>query len=273
MYTYDSDLHIFEPFPSNRPKFAGQSSYSKMGGWLENMTVKKIIDGEEITKELVKTVLPRPQRGFLFIGESGRTYQLDFKYFKLWESIIQNRPWKMVFLDLLKKKVTEKPMEISLERFFAFYSSQAFLPTYLYFQHIAKYIIQCYEQGVTPSQPTVLQIWYHVLARNQRTVLTQAFVLRQIVYQKYSLLEELLKSEFCPILIKKPPVPSEEEFGEIKSLEDLESMELLEQEEQIPSKPGEEKKLEELVVVETFAAPEESNLVDEEGTHPDEEVD
>ena len=119
VYTYDSELQIFEPFPTNRPKFAGLGTYSRMGGWLENMTVKKIINGEEQSKEIVKAVLPRPQRGFLFTGESGRIYQLDFKFFQQWESIIQNRPWKMVFLDLLKKKVTDKPMEISLDRFFA----------------------------------------------------------------------------------------------------------------------------------------------------------
>ena len=230
VYTYDSALHVFEPFPLNRPAFARQGGCSRMGGWLEKISIKKIIDEEEQTKELLKTVLPRPQRGFLFTGESGRVYQLDFKYFQLWESIIQNRPWKIVFLDLLKKKVTDKPMEISLERFFAFYSNQCFLPMYLYFQHIAKYIIQCYEQGVTPTQPTVLKIWQHVLDRNQCSVLTQAFVLRQVVYQKYSLLEELVDSEFCPILIKKPPILCEGELDEIKCLEDLEASELMEQE-------------------------------------------
>jgi hypothetical protein len=268
VYTYDSELHVFEPFPYNRPKFAGQGNCTKISGWLDNMTIKKIIDGEEKTKEMIKTVLPRPQRGFLFTGESGQVYQMDFKYFHLWESIVQNRPWKMVFYDLLKKKVTQKPMEISLERFFAFYSSQPFFPTYLYFQHIAKYIIQCYNQGVTPTQPTILQIWYHILARNHRTSLTQAFVLRQIVYQKYSLLEELLNSEFCPILIEKPPVPTEEDFGEIKTLEDLESMELEEQGQEPPEALLELEEQEPLVLAE----PEAPSPVDEEGSLPVEEV-
>ncbi len=227
VYTYDSALNYFDPFPINRPKFSGLGTHTRMGGWLENLTIKKIINGEEKTKKIVKTVLSRPQRGFLFVGESGRIYQLDFKYFQLWESIIQNRPWKTVFYDLLKKKVTEKKMEISLEKFFAFYANQYFFATYLYLQHIAKYIIQCYEQGVVPTQPIVLKIWYHVLDRNQRINLTNAFVFRQIVFQKYSLLDELIESEFCPILIKKPLI-SEKEVEDVKTLEDLEqSIDLL----------------------------------------------
>lgn len=206
VYTFNRVTQKHEANPIQKPHFARKIVCSRITGWLEDVKMAKLVDGEEKTKRISITKMTRPQRGWLFTGESRRVYQLDFHFYENMENIIQNRPWKMVFFDLLKKKVTDKPMEISLDHFFEFYKNENFLAKWLYLQHIAKYICQCYNQGVTPSQPTVRQIWEHVLARNKRITLAESFVLRQIVFQKYVVLDALLASQFYPALINAPPL-------------------------------------------------------------------
>lgn len=206
VYTYNRVTDHHEDQPIRKPHFARKIVTSRITGWMDEIKMKRMVDGEEQTKSIAVTKMARPQRGWLFTGqETRRVYQLDFHYFEKMENVVQNRPWKMVFYDLMKKKVTDKPMEMTLESFFEFYKNENFLAKWLYLQHIAKYICQCYKQGVAPTQTIVKQIWDTVLERNKRTTLTNSFVLRQIVYQKYVVLDALLASEFYPVLITPPP--------------------------------------------------------------------
>lgn len=175
--TYDYQKELFNDQPANmRPPFA-----------------KTIINSSIYMAEE-----PRAQRGYLFYGKSGSVYQMDYRLFNRWEEVIQNRPWQMVFYELLKSQsIGEQMGDISLNEFCLFYepAEQNFKRRLELINKIADVICEWNPQtaALMNGHPILMEILKTVTAKNKFDRPSHGFVVRQIAFMKYCLLDYLFR--------------------------------------------------------------------------------
>jgi hypothetical protein len=183
-----------KPSPVDRPPWA-------------NIIVKSSICGQYVINENKKDfILPRPQRGFLFYTTKGNIFQMDFQYYQRWEKIINNKPWQIIFYEMLKLQVTKKETSVSLQEFCKFYENNGvydFNRQLDLLNTIADVIIRWDAETAELLKSNYLlnSIFQTVCAKNiSELVPTHAFIVRQIAFMKYSFLNELFSKENMDIL-------------------------------------------------------------------------
>lgn len=144
--------------------------------------------------------IPRPQRGFLYYSTEGNIYQIDFNYFQKMEEVIQNKPWQIVFYEMLKLQVTKKQMSISLNEFCSFYKDSVYnFDKQLKLLYKIGDVIQIWNETTKDELKKnylLLSILNVITAKNiNSTVPTHSFCVRQIAFMKYSFLDELFSKK------------------------------------------------------------------------------
>lgn len=216
VYQFNSKTQTHCPNPTVRPPFAQRLLNSQALGTYQDQVVGNTEDGDE---KVVNTLhIETPQRGWLYYMDTGELFQCDFELFKKWEAIVANRPWRIVYYEVLKKHVKGDPHALS--EFLRFYPK--FLQDHVQLFTTAQYIVHCHTNHLVPQDRFVKQIWDVVLAKNVRPRVSWMFVLRQIAFMKYHFLDAYLKHRpdipiFCQdfpfmhdgsMVVAPPPTPT-----------------------------------------------------------------
>jgi len=223
-YTFNSRTQKHYPYNYRKPSFAGVN-YSRLTGWTQEVKAP-VTDNDKSSKTIIQSQLKRPQRGLIYIGQSGQSYQMDYHFFTKWQFWVEGRDWQQCFFQLLKFYVCGKKKNLLMD-FCRFYEEKGFLQTFVYFKHMSCYFVQCFEQGIIPQTPELIHILYlNILKKhNKLKKMTNEFTLRILAFQPYSLLNQFVDLNFQPILIEPPEVmsapnqslalggPSESELG------------------------------------------------------------
>ena len=180
-----------KPLPMDRPPWADQ-------------IVNSSICGQYVTTQNSSTTtlkIVRPQRGFLYYTNKGNVYQMDFQFFIRWESVIQNKPWQIVFYEMLKLQATRKQMSISLQEFCNFYAGNGIYDFNKQIKLLTKIsdVISFWDSSTSEAlrkNYLLNSIFHTICAKNKSELIpTHAFILRQIAFLKYSFLDELFTNE------------------------------------------------------------------------------
>ena len=189
VFDRDSKIICANPLPIDRPSWASQIINSSICGQYSN------------TIDNIQLEIVRPQRGFLYYTTEGNIFQIDYNYFQKWESVIQNKPWQVVFYEMLKLQVTKKQMSVSLNEFCTFYKDNGiydFQKQLILLYKIADVI--CFWDVVTSDELRknylLNSIFLTICAKNKSELIpTHSFCVRQIAFMKYLFLDELFSKQ------------------------------------------------------------------------------
>ena len=150
---------------------------------------------ENLLLEKTLTEPQRNQRGWLFIGKSGRLYRQDYQKYRNWQRIICERPLHIVFFEQMKKAVKKDPSCV-LSEFYQHYPTFTMKGT-LFEMCVRVLRYEFFSNGGLPKPlPTHLQsLFLAVRERNKLPVPSFEFIRRTVAFQKYNLLTELFFGE------------------------------------------------------------------------------
>ena len=187
----------FQTIACQRPPFANRIVKSDVLPRFDtnNEPPKSLQEKIQKENELMEKTFNEPQRnqrGWLYIGKSGRIYRQDFQKYRNWQRIINERPLHIVFFEQMKKAVKKDPSCV-LSEFYLHYPT--FTEKGCLFEMCVR--VLRYEFFSNNQLPKPLPSHFHALflavrERNKLPIPSFEFIRRTIAFQKYNLLTELL---------------------------------------------------------------------------------
>jgi hypothetical protein len=137
--------------------------------------------------------IPRNQRGWLYIGESGRIYREDSQKYRTWQRIINEKPLHICFFEQMKAAVKKTPTCV-LDDFYQNYP--AFYLKGALFELIVRMLRAEFASFGTllpkPYPAHFQHLYKAVKKRNKLQLPSYEFIRRTLAFQKYQLLTDIL---------------------------------------------------------------------------------